>query len=347
MAALCGIFVDMSLSVLGDSRGLCGAVYVVRGVQMNTPDDWILMEAYRRMLTIRIAEETIAKDFLENKIFSFYHSSAGQEAVAVGVCMALTDSDRVFSNHRNHGHYIAKGGDLYRLLCEIYGKADGCCKGRGGSMHSLDRSVGFMGTTPILGSIVPIATGSAFEQKHNQSRNITVVFFGDGASEEGVVYESINIAAVMHLPIIYVIENNLYAVNTPHHVRRSNHFDRGSVYRGLGANYFEADGNDFLDTFDTAKLAVKVAQSTPVVLHLTAYRHMAHSGPIMDESVRGVDTKDKRQEVDPILSMEKLIPEDLAFRTRCEIRLVVAQCWQRAKACPEPEPSEAAEGVYV
>src|SRR6266481_16077 len=103
------------------------------------------VDAYRRMLTIRLAEEKIAQDFRENKIFSFYHSSAGQEAVAVGVAMSLQKGDRMYGNHRSHGHYIAMGGDLYRMFCEIYGKADGCCKGFGGSMHMLDRSVGFMG----------------------------------------------------------------------------------------------------------------------------------------------------------------------------------------------------------
>ncbi len=314
-------------------------------------EDSVLIEAYKRMLTIRLAEETIAKDFLENKIFSFYHSSHGQEAAAVGVCMALLPEDRVFGNHRSHGHYLAKGGDLYRMFCEIYGKADGCCKGKGGSMHCVDRSVGFMGSTPILGSIVPIATGSAFEQKHNNSKNITVVFFGDGASEEGVVYESINIASVMQLPIIYVIEDNLYAVNTPHHVRRSESFDRASLYRGLGATYYEADGNSFTDTFKQAKLArISTGWGRPVVLHLTAYRHMAHSGPVMDESVRITDTKERRLALDPLPIMRELLKVPLASQfwdMETSIQKYVDDCWRAAKAAPEPEASEASKGIYA
>src|SRR5687767_6614082 len=125
----------------------------------------LLLSAFRTMLRIRIAEDMIAKDYRENKIYSFFHSSAGQEAVATGVCMALTKEDRVFGNHRSHGHLIAKGGNLYEMFCEIYGKADGSCKGKGGSMHQLDRSVNFMGSTPLLGAAVPLAVGSAFEQK--------------------------------------------------------------------------------------------------------------------------------------------------------------------------------------
>ena len=125
----------------------------------------ILLRAFKKMLTIRHAENMIAEDFRKNKIFSFLHLYTGQEAVATGACMALRIDDRVFGNHRSHGHYLAKGGNLYRMFCEIYGKADGCCNGMGGSMHVLDRSVGFMGSTPILGSAVPIAAGSAFQQK--------------------------------------------------------------------------------------------------------------------------------------------------------------------------------------
>ena len=310
----------------------------------------ILMEAYERMLTIRLAEEKIAKDFLENKIFSFYHSSSGQEAAAVGVCMALQEDDRVFGNHRSHGHYLAKGGDLYRMFCEICGKADGCCKGRGGSMHCLDRSVGFMGSTPILGSVVPIATGSAFEQKVNRVdwQHITVAFFGDGASEEGVVYESINLAAVMRLPIIYVIEDNLYAVNTPHSVRRSPSFDREKLYTGLGAKYMSADGNDFGKTYEaTLGAIINVSLGEPVVLHLTAYRRMAHSGPIKDESVRIIDTAEFRDAVDPIKGIEALLPESTVSEIRDKVRIHVDCSWEEAKGAAEPDPVTSHQGVYA
>lgn len=251
------------------------------------------------MLMIRLVETAVADDFRENKIFSFLHLSIGQEASAVGVAMALRQDDRVFGNHRSHGHYLAKGGDLYRMLCEIYGKQDGCCGGYGGSMHCLDRTAGFMGTTPILGSIAPIATGSAFQQKVTGCPRITVVFVGDGASEEGGFYESINLAAVMRLPIIYVIENNLYAVNTPLSARRSEVFSWKSVASGIGLEYFKVNGNSFSDTYLAAENARKsAAKGNPVIMHATVFRHMAHSGPIRDESVRIIDTQEIRTATD-------------------------------------------------
>lgn len=255
-------------------------------------------EALRRMLRIRYAEEAIAQDFRENKIFSFYHSSVGQEAAAVGVCMALGVEDRVYGNHRSHGHYLAKGGDLYAMLCEIYGKADGCCKGYGGSMHMLDRQVGFMGTTPILGSIAPIAVGSAFEQKQADAGNVTVAFVGDGASEEGAFYESMNLAALFKLPIIFVIEDNLYAVNSPQESRRAKWFNRQRLTHSLGLRYYEAYGESFTDVFDETSRARELG--LPAVITVKCFRHMAHSGPVMDETVRVIDPMDVRTEMDPI-----------------------------------------------
>lgn len=315
----------------------------------------ILLEAYARMLTIRYAEEQITKDFLERKIFSFYHSSVGQEAAAVGVCAALSKEDRVFGNHRSHGHYLAKGGDLYKMFCEIYGKEDGCCRGKGGSMHMLDRSVGFMGSTPILGSAVPIAAGSAFEQKASNSKNITVVFTGDGASEEGVVYETINFAAVKKLPLIVVIEDNLYAVNTPKQERRSPLYSMLSVCSGLGVDYWETWGNSFLYTYSTALDAVHSARNgRPVVLTVSTHRHMAHSGPIKDESVRQYDTEPTRQAEDCIKKLENDIymqilgtDAEVFNHIRSNVHDSVMAAWQRAQECPQPSPENAKLGVYV
>ena len=297
------------------------------------------ISAYRKMLTIRTAEEIISEDFKKNRIFSFYHSSSGQEAVAVGVCEALLHEDRVYGNHRSHGHYLAKGGDLYRMFCEIYGKADGCCGGYGGSMHMLDRSVSFMGTTPILGSIPAIANGSAFEQKYNNSHNITVVFLGDGASEEGVFYESVNLAAVMKLPILFVIEDNLYAVNTPESARRSPLFSRKMVYEGLGARFLDCDGNDFQSVhWQTSMLVTALRRGKgPAVLHARCYRQMAHSGPITDESVREKDTKEVRDSDDCIKNMEEHVDTETREAIRAEVKLEVLRAWAVAKTAAEPE----------
>ena len=322
----------------------------------------LLCEAYEHMLTIRMAEELIEQDFIANKIFSFYHSSKGQEAVAVGVAMALQWQDRMYGNHRSHAHYIAKGGDLYRMFAEIYGKADGCCRGYGGSMHMLDKSVGFMGSSPILGSIVPIATGSAFQQKYAAAEagcdgipGITVCFFGDGASEEGVVYESINIAAVMKLPILFVIEDNLYAVNTPQSARRSPYFCRRKVYEGLGSTFNECNGNDFASVY---RIACAITDSLrdgdgPAVLCARVYRQMAHSGPLSDESVRVEDTKEIRNDADCIMAIETDLttewstPPNRIEEIQLDVQKCVTEAWTAAKQAPEPDESCMMKGIYA
>ncbi len=303
-----------------------------------------IREAYKRMLTIRLSEDRIAQDFRDNKIFSFYHSSRGQESVAVGVAMALKCGDRVYGNHRSHGHYLACGGDLYRMFCEIYGKADGCCKGYGGSMHMLDRSVGFMGSTPLLGSVAPIAVGSAFEQKVAGSENITVCFIGDGASEEGVVYESINIAALMKLPILFVIEDNLYAVNSPTSARRSRHYDPMKVYNGIGVKYHHiADGRSCGNIASQVTDLMKYGE--PSLLHITTYRDMAHSGPIKDESVRTIDTADLRELCDPLNAAAESVKVHsgdclangypVLNGIIADVERTVNDAWQRAKAAED------------
>ena len=299
----------------------------------------ILLEAYQKMLTIRVAENLIAEDFRNNKIFSFYHSSVGQEGAAVGVCMALEREDRVYGNHRSHGHYIAKGGNLFRMFAEIYGSLEGCCKGYGGSMHMLDKSCGFMGSTPILGRIVPISAGSAFEQKISNSKNITVCFFGDGASEEGVVYETMNLAATWKIPVLFVVEDNLWAVNTPHKDRRSSLFSRKMLCDSLGVRYLDADGGNFEHVYSQTKMLVNKLRNGhgPALLHVCTYREMAHSGPINDESVRHIygDTIESRKADDPITNIENILHEMSTARTleiRREVGLTVMAAWSEAKS---------------
>lgn len=318
---------------------------------MNTEQ---LTKAYEQMLLIRKAEDCIAADFRNRKIFSFLHLTTGQEAIAVGVASALKPHDRMWGNHRSHGHYLAKGGDLYRMFCEIYGKADGCCRGYGGSMHMLDRSVGFMGSTPILGSIVSIAAGSAFEQKQRTRDEISVVFCGDGASEEGVVYETINTAAVMELPLILVIENNLFSVNTPANVRRHRGFSRRSVVEGLGAGYWGVvDGNDVEDVnLAITSARVYATTSGPAVVEVMAFRAMAHSGPIMDESCRLLDTARVRADADPMVKLRNTL---LAHGVDANVLALMEQkiaadvdlAHASALRANDPNPDGMSKGVYA
>jgi acetoin:2,6-dichlorophenolindophenol oxidoreductase subunit alpha len=253
------------------------------------------------MFLIRTAEQEIANLYLKEKIMSFVHFYIGQEAVAVGVCDALHPEDKVLGNHRSHGHYLAKGGDLKRMLCELLGKENGLAHGKGGSMHMIDTSVNFVGTTPILGSVVPLSCGTAFEQKYNKKKALTAVFFGDGAFEEGIVYETLNLSALFQLPLLFVVENNLFAVNSKLGDRRSPDYDIEKIVTGFGVTYQKADGNEYEDVFSKAKkLTETVRNGKPAVLECVTYRHMAHSAPIFDEGYREEDVLEKRQEKDPI-----------------------------------------------
>lgn len=266
------------------------------------------LSAYKKMFLIRTAEQEIAALYLRDKIMSFVHFYVGQEAVAVGVCDALRKEDKVLGNHRSHGHYLAKGGDLKKMISELLGKENGLAHGKGGSMHMIDTSVNFVGTTPILGSVVPLSCGTAFEQKYNKKNGITTAFFGDGAFEEGIVYETLNLAALFKLPLLLVVENNLFAVNSKLSDRRSPDYDIEKIVTGFGVAYVRADGNDYRDVFTKAKkLTERVRKGKPAVLECITYRHMAHSAPIFDEGYRGEDVLEKRQEKDPLKKVRKLL----------------------------------------
>ncbi|MDE2173236.1 MAG: thiamine pyrophosphate-dependent dehydrogenase E1 component subunit alpha [Patescibacteria group bacterium] len=266
------------------------------------------LHAYKRMLLIRTAEQEIANLYLRDKIMSFVHFYVGQEAVAVGVCDALRKEDKVLGNHRSHGHYLAKGGDLKRMVCELLGKGNGLARGKGGSMHMIDKSVNFVGTTPILGSVVPLSCGTAFEQKYHKKDGITAAFFGDGAFEEGIVYETLNLSALFKLPLLLVVENNLFAVNSKLSDRRSPSYDIEKIVTGFGVAYVRADGNDYEDVFNKAKKVVEeVRKGKPAVLECVAYRHMAHSAPIFDEGYREEDVLEKRREKDPIKKIKQVL----------------------------------------
>lgn len=263
------------------------------------------------MFLIRTAEQEIANFYLQNKIMSFVHFYVGQEAVAVGVCNALGKEDRVMGNHRSHGHYLAKGGDLKKMISELLGKESGLAHGKGGSMHMVGKSINFIGTTPILGSVVPLSCGAAFEQKYNKNGGITVAFLGDGAFEEGVVYETLNLAALFKLPLMLVVENNLFAVNSKLRDRRSPDYDIEKIVTGFGVKYVKADGNDYEDVSDKAKkLVEEVRKGKPAVFECIVYRHMAHSAPIFDEGYREEDVLEKRQEKDSMIKIKQSILKD-------------------------------------
>ncbi len=298
-----------------------------------------LFGAFERMVLIREAESRIAEDYLKSKIFSFLHLSIGQEAVAVGLCDALKPGDCLMGNHRSHAHYLAKGGQLEKFFAEIYTLDAGCAKGHGGSMHMLARDVGMVGSTPILGSAAAIGAGFAFSKKYQKADGVAVSIVGDGASEEGAVYETLNLAAVYKLPFILLIENNLYAVNTPLSKRRAPVFSFEMLGRTLGCEYLRADGRDYRNMFDVSCRAREIAVSgQPVLLEAAAYREMAHSGPMRDDAAgyRKEDTKDIRDQLDPIKSLRDILilggvsPDEI--ERRClSIQSQVNECFQSVR----------------
>lgn len=240
----------------------------------------ILVKMIEAMILIRRVEEKISELYQEQEMKCPIHLSIGQEASAVGVCLNLRKEDYVFSNHRCHSHYLAKGGDLKRMIAELYGKKTGCCAGKGGSMHLVDQSVGFVGASSIVAGQISIAVGSAFAFKLRKEKRLSVVFFGDGATEEGVFYESLNFAALKKLPVIFICENNGIAVESPLSVRQAkeNISSRGKIF---GVPGFRVNGQNVLEVFAAAKKATErcLNGNGPSLIECKVERWSGHVSP--------------------------------------------------------------------
>ena len=239
------------------------------------------------MLRIRLVEESIANKYSEQKMRCPTHLSIGQEAIAVGVCANLTSQDQVLSTHRAHAHYLAKGGCLNSMMAEIYGKASGCSKGMGGSMHLIDTSVGFMGSTAIVGNTIPVAVGLALEKKLTRKKSIACVFFGDGATEEGAFYESVNFAIIHSLPILFICENNLYSVYSGLEVRQPVDRKIYKMVRAMGISAQHGNGNDVEEVARKVKHAKTIILKSggPQFLEFDTYRWREHCGPNFDNNI--------------------------------------------------------------
>ena len=286
-----------------------------------------LTNALLEMVKIRAVEEKLQQTFLEQKVFSFLHLMLGQEASPVGVCAALEAEDLMMGNHRSHGHYLAKGGDMGKMIKEILGDLSGCCAGYGGSMHMLDRSVGFEGSTPILGSVSTLIVGKALGLKLSNTEAVATCFLGDGAAEEGIFYESVNLACSKELPVIFIIEDNKYAVNTRHSDRKSERYDFKKVFEGLGAGYNRADGRDVESVFSAVSQArMSALAGIPYVTHIDVDRLHGHSGPLYEketpeyrEQNDSIEKRRKRDCIDNL--MEKLV--SLQFYNSDEVAQLV------------------------
>ena len=316
-----------------------------------------LSALYREMLRIRIVEETIAELYAEQEMRCPVHLCIGQEAVSVGVCAALRRQDYALSGHRSHGPYLAKGGDLKRMMAEIYGKRTGCSRGKGGSMHLVDLSVGFLGSTPIVASTIPIAVGAAFGSVRRGESLVTVVFFGEAATEEGVFHESVNFAVLHDLPVVFVCENNLYSVYSPMAVRQPAKREVYSVARGHGVEAVQGDGNDVREVHSLARRAVAKAKEGggPTFLELKTYRWREHCGPDYDNDL-GYRTEEEFQQwkkrcpirrLEAQLRKEGQLSKEGIEDLRREIKHEMDEAITFAKDSPFPEPSEHLQDVYA
>lgn len=238
---------------------------------------------WETMLLIRRFEEHIVDIYGQQEMQSPVHLYIGQEAVAAGVCLHLRPEDYLFSTHRSHGHCLAKGADVFSLYAEFYGRAAGCCRGKGGSMHPCAPEVGVLGTTAIVGGGIPLATGAALASKLLGQGRAAVTFFGDGASEEGAFHESLNFAALKALPVVFICENNFYATASPIHQRQP-HDDIFRHAAGYGIPAAQVDGNDAVAVYFAAREAVQRARQGggPSLIEARTYRWKGHVGPSCD-----------------------------------------------------------------
>jgi pyruvate dehydrogenase E1 component alpha subunit len=241
--------------------------------------DTLHRQLFREMLRIRLIEEAIERRYHEDQMKTPIHLVIGQEATSVGCCAALTRADLLYCSHRTHGNYLAKGGDLRAMLCEMYCRANGCVGSRGGSMHLIDKSVGMAGTSAIVGGALPIATGAALAAQMKGSQRATVVFFGDAATEEGATSESLNFAALKQLPLVFFCENNFYSVQSPLWTRQPAR-EIWKWAEGYGIPSTQIDGMNVLEVYDACKEAVDRARSGggPTFIEGLCYRYRAHGG---------------------------------------------------------------------
>jgi len=306
----------------------------------------VKIDLFTRMVRVRTFEDLTTVNFASGDMPGFLHLSQGEDAVAAGVCAALRLEDAIYTTHRGHGCSIAKGADLNPMMAELFGRIDGCCKGRAGSMHFADVKTGCMGSNGIVGEGMRIALGTAFAQKYQKTDNVTAVFFGEGATGTGAFHESFNMAAVLKLPLIFVCSINLYAQMTPKsdHIAIENVADRAAAY---GAPGVTIDGNDVELVYEEASKAIKHARSGkgPYLIECKTYRHHGHfEGDPCNYRPEGELEKWKKK--DPIMLYEKKLLSESVLeaagiqKIKDEAKAAVEASVEFARKSPQPGVEE-------
>jgi len=315
----------------------------------------LLAGLYSTMLRIRMFEEKIVELYPAQEMKCPVHLCIGQEAIAAGVCANLEAKDYLFSNHRGHGHALAKGVGMRPLMAEFYGRTTGCSRGKGGSMHIIDIERGILGTSAIVGGGIPMGVGAALASKMQGDGRVTVIFFGDGASEEGVFYESFNFASLKKLPVVFVCENNFYATNSPQSARHSSCKISNSA-AAFDAHGVCIDGNDVVEVYRAARTAVLKARAGlgPSLIEATTYRWKGHVGPEADfeKGCRPEDELVEWMERCPLKGLrERALNQGLLSQEELEApAAVIAEEIEDAVAfalkSPYPDVSELTTGIY-
>ena len=320
----------------------------------DTPDN--LLSLYETMYRIRQFEDAVIKRYEGGEIPGFCHTYQGEEPVAAGACAALEEGDVIFSTHRGHGHAIAKGVSMSELMAELYGKQSGTNQGRGGSMHIYKKAAGFMGTNGMVGGGIGLAVGAAFEMKYNEKPNVSVTFFGDGASNMGIFYESLNLAAVRKLPVIFLCENNRYATVTP--LRKiAKNTEIASRALAFKMNSICIDGNDATDVYEAVAEAREraVAGEGPTLIEARTYRFYGH---FVGDLLYGVyrtkeEMETKKFTNDPIpmfrsrLTQVYGIEEDRIVSVEEKVGREIDSAVEFAQNSPVPDPSTFGDNLFV
>ncbi len=314
-------------------------------------DAKLLRELHEKLVKVRVTEETLARRYPENEMRTPAHFGIGQEAVAVGVCHALRKDDVVFSHHRCHNHYLAKGGSVYELAAELYGRVDGCSGGRGGSVHLTALEHGVVATSAILGEMTAVAVGAALAFQMDRADRVAATFFGEGSMEEGAFYEALNYAAIKKLPVLFVCENNLYSTESPLSVRQAVGTDLCERVRAFKVDAQRVDGNDVLEVYEATQNAVTRLreENGPAFLECMTYRWREHVGPLFDHEQNRIYRT--RQEVESWMarcpvkrSGDQLVKLGLASTADLDawqnkIQNMVETEIERARKAPWPEVS--------
>lgn len=339
-----------SLGVLSDP------LHLTEPLVVEEVDPAFLRRSLEKMMLIRSTEYQIAEMVKSGQVKCPCHLAIGQEAISVGLSEALTPQDRAFGNHRSHAHYLAMGGSLQGLFDEVLGRITGCSKGMGGSMHIFAGDVGFHGSVPIVAGTIPIAVGAALASKMDKKGTVAVAFFGDGACEEGVVHECLNIASVMSLPMVFVVENNLYSSHLD--IMQRQPYD--STARFAEAHRIEScilDGNDVVTLAKTVKDRISDIrkQSRPLFIEAVTFRWLGHVGPNEDIDVgvrRSSDELKAWKQRDPIRRLSEamikasLITTDDLTAMHHEVEQVVMTARSEAENAPWPEEDRVTDYVY-